>query len=421
MAHDAVVRTAGEVVHIAAHRLVVVGDEGAVAIHVIVHEGENHQGGAPFGGVIKEIAERHILGCGGRHHAIGLLGVHYVADNLGHQGGHVVVVEERRTHKVILLQPTQFLAVRTVGEHGLHVASFGALYQPVGLRHQLVVAPEGGGLGGGVVNEATLQVVDDRQTIGIGLLFHHGSLYLDVAETIVGEPGMPCLLSVTFQSVLVIMLATRLALVAHALWGEAFRDEHRHLLPTLARDGDGGESGEVLPHVADEGGCVYLTLALARGRFERVLVDRAHRLDGETLHDAHRRGGLGIQLSLRTFHHHGFFPLAVVEFGFKTSLLLQSGIIRLTAIDAVERDGTLAPMPTVIAHHMLSGTVVVSDVHPQEQLRWTETGLQLAVAVAALYIEEAVAQQHCHGIVALAQELGHVVGVVVHRTAVFAP
>ena len=70
---------------------------------------------------------------------------------------------------------------------------------------------------------------------------------------------------------------------------------------------------------------------------------------------------------------------------------------------------------------MVGGAVVVGDVHPQEKLRRTETGLELAVAVAALHVEEAVAQQYGNGVVSIAEEAGHVVGVVIDRPAVFTP
>ena len=106
VAHDTVVRTGGEVVDVAHHRLVVVAYHRVVAVHLVVLERRYDEGSRPFGRVVEEIAERHVLRSRCRHHAVRALRVGDVADNLWQIGCHVVVVEQRRTAQMVLLQPS---------------------------------------------------------------------------------------------------------------------------------------------------------------------------------------------------------------------------------------------------------------------------------------------------------------------------
>ena len=421
VAHDAVLRPGGEVVHVAPHRFVVVHHQGAVAIHVVVHEGQDDEGGAPFRGVVEEVAEGDILRRRGGHHPVLLLCVHDVAYDFGYERRHVVVVEQRGAAEVVLLQPSQLLAMGAVGEHALHVGAFGALYEAVGLRHPLVVAPEGGGLTCGVMDEAASQAVQHGQAVGVRLACFHGSLHLDVAEAVIGEGGVPCLAPVAAERVFVVVGAARLRLVARPLGREAFGDDECHLLPRAAGDGDFREAGEVLPHVADEGSGGDAPLGLCRGGLYGVGFDVVGAFHRMALHHLHRGGRLRAQLAFRTLHGDRRHPFAVVVVRVFAPHGEEARIVGLASEDAVEGDGAEGPPPTLVGEDVLCRPVGVGDVEAQEQLGRAEAALQFAVACASLHVEEAVAQEHGDGVGTQLQAVRHVESVVIHRLAVFAP
>ena len=58
---------------------------------------------APAEEAVEEIAEADVLWGGGWHHTIGLLRVYNIANYLRYEARHVVVVEQRRSAKVVLL------------------------------------------------------------------------------------------------------------------------------------------------------------------------------------------------------------------------------------------------------------------------------------------------------------------------------
>ena len=186
---------------------------------------------------------------------------------------------------MVLLQPPQFFALWAVGQHTLHVGAFGALDELVGLGHQFIVAPEGGGLRRRVVDEATLQSVYHRQTVRIVLLLQDGTFHLDIAEPIVGETWMPCLYAFTFEGVFVIVLSTGLRLVTDPLWREPLRDEQRHFLASLPRQGDFWITGKVLSHVIDKCRGADGAFGFLRSCHQRVLIYRMDALDRVSFHD----------------------------------------------------------------------------------------------------------------------------------------
>lgn len=58
---------------------------------------------------------------------------------------------------------------------------------------------------------------------------------------------------VVTDRVLIVVLATGLALVTGSLGCEFFRNEERDLLTGLSADGDFGKAGEILAHITNEG------------------------------------------------------------------------------------------------------------------------------------------------------------------------
>ena len=210
---------------------------------------------------------------------------------------------------------------------------------------------------------------------------------------------MPCLCGVAADSVFVVMLAARLSLVAHTLPVQILRHEHRHFLSRSSLHSDFRKSRQVLSHVSNEGVRRDAALGLCRCRCYGVGRQIMPLLDGEALHNLHRRCRLGNEFSIRSLRQHGVFPFRVVEVGEVEPTLCQSGVERFSAVDTVEGNGAEGIFPRPVADNRLTCAVAVVYLQSQYHLRRTEAGHQLAVSVATLHVEESVAEQKAYGIV----------------------
>lgn len=83
---------------------------------------------------------------------------------------------------MILFQPAQFLPVRTIRKHRLHVASHRFLYQSVGIIEDAIGAFEGGYFRSRVINKARLYLLDHRKTEGVLLPFQHSAFHLNIPK-----------------------------------------------------------------------------------------------------------------------------------------------------------------------------------------------------------------------------------------------
>ena len=154
---------------------------------------------------------------------------------------------------MILFQPAQFLPVRTIRKHGLHIASHRFLYQPMGLIEYTVGTLECGYLRSRVINKARLYLLDHRKTEGILLPFQHSAFHLNIPEAIVRKTRMPSLHSLPFQSIFIIMLSAGLTLIASSFVRQGFGYKQGYFLPFLSTDGNFGETGQVLSHIQHKG------------------------------------------------------------------------------------------------------------------------------------------------------------------------
>ena len=158
---------------------------------------------------------------------------------------------------MILFQPAQFLPVRTIGKHGLHVASHRFLYQPMGLIEYTIGTLECGYLRSRVINKARLYLLDHRKTVGILLPFQHSAFHLNIPEAIVRKTRMPSLHSLPFQGIFIIMLSAGLTLIASSFVHQGFGYKQGYFLPFLSTDGNFGETGQVLSHIQHKGRRVH--------------------------------------------------------------------------------------------------------------------------------------------------------------------
>ena len=158
---------------------------------------------------------------------------------------------------MILFQPAQFLPVRTIGKHGLHIASHRFLYQPMGLIEYTIGTLECGYLRSRIINKARLYLLDHRKTVGILLPFQHSAFHLNIPEAIVRKTRMPSLHSLPFQSIFIIMLSAGLTLIASSLVRQGFGYKQGYFLPFLSTDGNFGEPGQVLSHIQHKGRRVH--------------------------------------------------------------------------------------------------------------------------------------------------------------------
>ena len=227
--------------------------------------------------------------------------------------------------------------------------------------------------------------------------------------------------SVAFERVFVVVLAACLPLVARSLAGQFFSHDERHFLPALAAYGYLGEAGKVLSHVGYERRRVYLAFRRLRSRGERVCWYGLPRLYAVVLHYAHGLYCLRRKPSLRSFGYYGFSPSRVVETGLAASLLLQACVVRLAAVNAVERNRAERILPVVAALYYLPGSVGIVYLKAQQHLRGAEAGLQLAVSAHALHVEHAVAEQYADSVAACGYQVGYVEHVVIYCLVVLAP
>ena len=158
---------------------------------------------------------------------------------------------------MILFQPAQFLPVRTIRKHGLHIASHRFLYQPMGLIEYTIGTLECGYLRSRVINKARLYLLDHRKTVGILLPFQHSAFHLNIPKAIVRKTRMPSLHSLPFQGILIIMLSAGLTLIASSLVRQGFGYKQGYFLPFLSTDGNFGEPGQVLSHIQHKGRRVH--------------------------------------------------------------------------------------------------------------------------------------------------------------------
>ena len=158
---------------------------------------------------------------------------------------------------MILFQPAQFLPVRTIRKHGLHIASHRFLYQPMGLIEYTIGTLECGYLRSRVINKARLYLLDHRKTEGILLPFQHSAFHLNIPEAIVRKTRMPSLHSLPFQGIFIIMLSAGLTLIASSLVRQGFGYKQGYFLPFLSTDGNFGETGQVLSHIQHKGRRVH--------------------------------------------------------------------------------------------------------------------------------------------------------------------
>ena len=158
---------------------------------------------------------------------------------------------------MILFQPAQFLPVRTIRKHGLHIASHRFLYQPMGLIEYTIGTLECGYLRSRVINKARLYLLDHRKTVGILLPFQHSAFHLNIPKAIVRKTRMPSFHSLPFQGILIIMLSAGLTLIASSLVRQGFGYKQGYFLPFLSTDGNFGETGQVLSHIQHKGRRVH--------------------------------------------------------------------------------------------------------------------------------------------------------------------
>jgi len=158
---------------------------------------------------------------------------------------------------MILFQPTQFLAMRTIGKHGLHIASHRLLYQPMGLIEYTIGTLECGYLRSRIINKARLYLLDHRKMQGVFLPFQHSAFHLNIPETIIRKTRMPSFHSFPFQDIFIIMLSAGLTLIASSFVRQGFGYKQSYFLPFLSTDGNFGETGQVLSHIQHKGRRIY--------------------------------------------------------------------------------------------------------------------------------------------------------------------
>ena len=418
MFEDVVVGFRGQVVHVAAHRLVVLAQHRTVAVVFIEVERHQHEGAAPLGRVAERLAEERVFGGDVGHQSIGQLRHGHVVEHLldiglGHAGEHLLVEAEhverilqRTEHQVQLLQPRQLLAVRAVGQIAHHVALDTPADEPLRLVEQVVRRDERSRFGRRIADMQTAHVHDFGQPLGVGFARRHGAVDKHVAEAVVSELRRPALgLRVAAKRIGVARLAAVAAVDLDRVDGgiEQFAGVHPHRLSALALDRQTRHAREVLPHVVEP----------------LAVFGLADLEDGELLHDLHRQRLRGDQLAALRGEEH-LLPRRIVVTGLHPARAFERRVVILAAEDAAVRHRTGRRAPAAVADDHVVRAVGIFDVHLANHHR-VAVGHQQFVVAFARHVVHAVAEHHAQHVGALLQTVGHVEGDVADDLVVVAP
>src|SRR6185312_16725065 len=112
----------GEIAYIALHHRPGFGECCLVAIPQVEIPGDEDAAATPFGRVAKRVAEYREFRCYFGDEAVRRLCVFHVADDLAVKGPDIVAIAHRIAHEVGFFEPTQFLAMGTIGKDTGHIA-----------------------------------------------------------------------------------------------------------------------------------------------------------------------------------------------------------------------------------------------------------------------------------------------------------
>ncbi len=188
--YDIVLRLASKIIDVAHHRAITIGQDIPVPIPLIEIPRYDHARAAPLGGITKPTAKDDVLGSDIRDETVRLLRFGRVVRDLAVKLRHVVVEHDRRRHQMRDLKPPEFLSMGTIGEHALQIASDSPVDQLMNAIEKIVRTGETPDPFGGTPRKPPFQTHEGRFAIGGGSL-RHSSLDLHIAETVIGETGMP--------------------------------------------------------------------------------------------------------------------------------------------------------------------------------------------------------------------------------------
>ena len=159
-----------------------------------------------------------------------MLGIGDILQRLLYHRATVVIVYQSLAIKPILLQPTEFLTMRTVGPYCLPVASNGTVDYLISTVEHRIGALETANLRSRIIDEARLDILYHRLAIRILITLHHGTFYLNITITIIGEMRMPGLdalavsrlLALSAERISKIVRTARLFLIAGSLCSQGF-------------------------------------------------------------------------------------------------------------------------------------------------------------------------------------------------------
>ena len=270
-----------------------------------------------------------------------MLGIGDILHRLLYHRATVVVVYQSLAIEPILLQPTEFLTMRTVGPDTLPVASDGTVDNLISTVKHRIRTFKIANLRSRIIDEARLDILYHWLAIRILITLHHGTFNLDIAITIIGEMRMPSLdalavsrlLSLSAERISKIVRTARLFLVAGSLCGQGLGGIEPYLLSYLSTDLDLWETCEILSHIQHEGSCRNRMFGIGSlGDLLRSELMTA--LHTEVFHHLHRLCHLLAQNATRSLLYRHWFP------GRR-----DAGILVFTTIDTVEGDAARRIFP----------------------------------------------------------------------------
>ncbi len=203
---------AAEIGDVTLHAFIVAAQQLRVARPQVLLPRDQHMGSAPLRRIAKAVFENLVLRRDVGHQPVVQLRVGHVIHALGEELCQVELVAQGRAVEVILFEPTELLAMRTVGHDAHHVAALRPAYQCANPVEQIVGAGKLPYRLGRGMDDHAFDPLDCRQ---IATVLRRHALDLKVPTTVIEELGEPGLAVTAGQGILPIarsIVGARLAI-----------------------------------------------------------------------------------------------------------------------------------------------------------------------------------------------------------------
>ena len=290
-----------------------------------------------------------------------MLGVCHILHNLWSIGCQIIIIEQSRSIKVHLFQPSEFLPMRTISKYGLHITANRLLNQSMSCIEYSVGRFECRDFLCRIIDKTGLNVFKDRQFLRIFLPFQYSTFYLNVPKTIIWKTRMPDFVTFTFQCIFIIMLTPCLTLITSSFIRQCFRYYQGDFLSSFTTYGYLRKTGQILSHIQHNCRRVYCSFGRFGSSHHLFWIQLGYFLNIIPFHNLHRRCHLRTEHSFRRFLNHYRTPMTIIETNLIPSFLFATGIIIFPSINTIKGYRTQIIFPLMIRTDRLACSILIID------------------------------------------------------------